>query len=46
MTSQQAEQIQGKNEMHDASAVTIILQNPIWIRMFTICNSFVISYML
>jgi putative Holliday junction resolvase len=27
MTSQQAEQIQGKNEMHDASAATIILQS-------------------
>lgn len=27
MTSQQAELIQGKNEMHDASAATIILQS-------------------
>ncbi len=27
MTSAQAEQIQGKNDMHDASAATIILQS-------------------
>ena len=27
MTSQQAEQIQGKNDMHDASAAAIILQS-------------------
>jgi putative holliday junction resolvase len=27
MTSQQAEHLQGKNEMHDASAATIILQS-------------------
>src|SRR3989339_665980 len=27
MTSSQAEQIQGKNDMHDASAATIILQS-------------------